>query len=193
MLAEQLDLTTEAATREFREALARAIKPGGNSQLAEFAPYIDQPLNDIREAFRAEWGYDPETVWSQSKAYGFSLNAVRESIAKHTMREAVTQAQFYALTRYGVNRQIVDGYKLVPTVYKDVSYVINSTASEELYFPLYGTDVPDAVEDGEQAGESRMAGFSVRILNQRFAKILNISKTLFRNDQTGQIKMQTSE
>lgn len=182
----------DAELLAFREALALAITPGATEN-TELDDFMSAPLEDIRESFKGEWGYDPEDVWKNERKPGFSLNSIRESIKSNTLRESITQQQFFALTRYGVNKQILDGYKSVPTIYKDVAQIVQSNSAEEVYFPLYGTDVPTEVEDGEAAGESRMAGFAVRIQNKRYAKILPISKTLLRNDQTGQLRHATSD
>jgi len=150
-------------------------------------------VNEVKEGFIAEHGYDPDEVWNNQDRVGFSLKKVRENIHKHTLREAVTETQFSALTRYGVVKQIIGGYNLAPTAYEGVALIVNSNTFEENYAPTYGTDIPDVVEDGEEAGESRLAGFQIRIGNQRYAKVFAISKTLFEDDQTGQIKLETGQ
>lgn len=175
----------------FRLALNSAVSRGGHSSVQE--KVANTWVAAMREEFRKEWQYDPEAVWSHSDEPGFSLATVRESIKRTTLREGVTETQFGALTRYGVVKALVGGYNQAPTVYKDLALIVNSNSSEENYAPLYGSDIPDVVEDGEEAAESRLAGFQVRIKNNRYAKILAISKTLYEDDQTGQLKMESVE
>jgi hypothetical protein len=176
--------------RMFERALSSAFSSGGTSAIQ--TKVANAWLKDMREGFMSEWGYDPDEVWNHSDEPGFSLGTVRESIRRSTMREAVTEMQFAALTRYGVVKELVGGYNLAPTVYKQAARIVNSGTSEENYAPTYGSDIPDVVEDGEEAGESRMAGFTLRIRNERYAKVLAISKTLFQDDQTGQLKLESS-
>ena len=182
-------LTNEKLLESFQAALARVVRTDGvDNEQNRIAKLWLEP---IRESFIEEWGYDPDEVWNHQNDPGFSLRAVKESIRRATMREAVTDSQFYALTRYGVVKQLIGGYNLAPTVYKEVATIVNSESAEENYAPTYGSDIPEVVDDGEEASESRLAGFTVRLRNERYAKFLAISKTLFDDDQTGQLNMET--
>ncbi len=140
-----------------------------------------------REArrFRETFGYDPIVEFKKS---GFSLRAVERQLRERKLREDQTQSQLYALTTGLVTMDLSTKYQTVPTVYRDVADIRPSTKSEESYFPLQGTDVPTPLADNEEAPSSGLAGVNTRIKNHRFARILEFSRTLEEDDQTGQVR-----
>jgi hypothetical protein len=158
-----------------------------NAQETQFEKLAEAQLSQLRESHRAEYGFDPEEVWSNVDNPRFSLRKTRESL-KARLREAVSETAFAQLVRYGVQRMLIGAYKQVPTIYQNIHEQVASKTLEEMYAPMYGVDVPVAVKDGEPSPESRLAGLERRIQNHEYARILAISKRLVQDDQTGQIK-----
>lgn len=151
----------------------------------------------IREAMREEVretsGIDIETIdWQDPE---FSFKTLREvcyqtrgaSVKKRGMREATAESSFGALLRAGVNNFMFDAYQTVPTIYQDLVRVVNSNKYEELYAPLYNSELPQEVFPSEPFDDSRILGLDVHVRNRKFGRMLAFERELVDDDLTGQI------
>ena len=166
---------------------------GGATASADAKQFARGEVIRLRESFKREHGYDPDDVMQHATAPGFSFKKVRESIRKQVLREAVAESMFAYLTRYGVQKILMDQYDLVETIYDDIALTNPSKGFEEWYAPVHRYDIPLAVERGEPAPEGRINGLSVAIRNQRYARAFVIERELIEDDQTGQIIRRAQE
>src|ERR1700752_1171705 len=156
-----------------------------------------QRIEAIRESQREEvkdiTGFDVEEIdWN---AHGFSVGALREAcyrargaqMGRHRMREATAESSFGQLLRAGVNNFMFDAYQTVPTIYQDLVRSANSNKYEELYAPLYNTELPQEVFPSEPFDDSRIIGLDVHVRNRKFGRMLSFERELVDDDMTGQI------
>jgi hypothetical protein len=154
-------------------------------------------ITKIREATReqvtAMTGFDPDSIdWHD---IGFSFKVLREACYKArratpggwTMREATAESSFGALLRAGVNKFMFDAYQTVPTIYQDLVRVASSNKYEELYAPLYNSELPTEVLPSEPFDDSRIIGLDVHVRNRKFGRMLAFERELVDDDMTGQI------
>jgi len=161
-------------------------------------------IKKIREAMRDECkqssGINIEQVdWTDPD---FSVKQLREAayrarranLAVHAgrggtmgMREASAESSFGQLLRAGVNNFMFDAYQLVPTIYQDLVRVTNSNKFEELYAPLYNSELPQEVFPSEPFDDSKILGLDVHVRNRKFGRMLAFERELVDDDQTGQI------
>ncbi|GAC1311014.1 MAG: hypothetical protein NVSMB19_25360 [Vulcanimicrobiaceae bacterium] len=166
---------------------------GGATASADAKHFARAEVTRLRESFQREHGYDPDDVMQHMASPGFSFKKVRESIRKQVLREAIAESMFAYLTRYGVQKILMDQYDLVETIYDDIALTNPSKGFEEWYAPLHRYDIPLPVERGEPAPEGRINGLSVAIRNQRYARAFVIERELIEDDQTGQIVRRAQE
>lgn len=103
------------------------------------------------------------------------------------MREAVSESAFPALMRVGVQNFLFDGYRQPEVVYPELVRVVNSTKRQELYAPLYQTELPEEVLPGEAFQESNIAGLDMQLVNKKWGRLLSFERELVDDDQTNQI------
>ena len=142
----------------------------------------------IREAQRSrvmkDTGIDPNILdW---EAHGFSVKRLHEALHAK-MREAVAESSFGQLLRAGVNNLMFDAYQTVPTIYQDLVRVATSNKYEELYAPLYNSELPQEVLPSEPFDDSRIVGLDVHVRNRKYGRMLAFERELVDDDQTGQI------
>lgn len=138
--------------------------------------------NAIREAVAATGMSDVANVdW-------YSPNA---SLLR--MREAVGHSGFPQLLRTGVQQFLFDGYQQPNVVYPDLVRVVNSTKRQELYAPLYQTELPEEVLPGQPFPESDIQGADQQLVNRKWGRMLSFERELVDDDQTGQIIDKASE
>lgn len=151
----------------------------------------------IREATRVQVkqqsGFDPGLIdWDEPS---LSVKNLREACYKHrratpgmsSMREASAESSFGALLRAGVNNFMFDAYQTVPTIYQDLVRVASSNKFEELYAPLYNSELPQEVFPSEPFDDSRIIGLDVHVRNRKFGRMLAFERELVDDDMTGQI------
>lgn len=127
---------------------------------------------------------DIELLWKGAK-YG------RTSIRR--LSEAVAETQLPQLLRFGVQNFLFDGYAQVPVIYPDLVRVVASSGAEELYAPLYGTELPTKLAPGQEYGDSRLLGLDVHVPNNKFGRMLSVEWELVDDDRTGQIVTRSAQ
>jgi hypothetical protein len=123
-------------------------------------------------------GDDVSLLWKAATLGRASIKKLSEAVAESTLPQ---------LLRYGVQNFLFDGYASVPVVYPDLVRVVASGGAEELYAPLYGTELPTQLKPGQEYGDSRLLGLDVHVPNNKFGRMLSIEWELIDDDQTGQI------
>jgi hypothetical protein len=146
-------------------------------------------IDKIREATRQQVqkvsGIDPERIdWNDPD---LSVKSLREACFKGRLREASAESAFGQLLRAGVNNFMFDAYQTVPTIYQDLVRVAASTKYEELYAPLYNSELPQEVFPSEPFDDSRIVGLDVHVRNRKFGRMLAFERELVDDDMTGQI------
>jgi hypothetical protein len=154
-------------------------------------------IEKIRESSRSQvmtaCGIDPDLIeWFDPS---LSVKGLREATYKgkratfgsNTMREASAESSFGALLRAGVNNFMFDAYQTVPTIYQDLVRVASSNKYEELYAPLYNSELPQEVFPSEPFDDSRIIGLDVHVRNRKFGRMLAFERELVDDDMTGQI------
>jgi hypothetical protein len=162
----------------------------------------EKRIQKIRETQRAQikgqTGFDPDQIdWEDTS---LSLLKLREACYKHrratpgmsSMREASAESSFGALLRAGVNNFMFDAYQTVPTIYQDLVRVASSNKYEELYAPLYNSELPQEVLPSEPFDDSRIIGLDVHVRNRKFGRMLAFERELVDDDMTGQITQRAS-
>lgn len=150
----------------------------------------DRRIKKIREAMRntcrQRAGIDIDKIdWFDPD---FSVKNLREAAYRiHKMREATAESAFGQLLRAGVNNFMFDAYQLVPTIYQDLVRVASSNKYEELYAPLYNSELPQEVFPSEPFDDSKILGLDVHVRNRKFGRMLSFERELVDDDQTGQI------
>lgn len=129
---------------------------------------------EVREATGGR--YAPEAIDWEARAMS----------VRH-LREAVTASSFAPLLRSGVQSFLFDGYQRPPVIYPQLFRVVNSTARQELYAPLYMTELPEEVRPGEEFQDSAIQGMAMQLVNRKWGRRLDIERELIDDDQTGQI------
>lgn len=150
----------------------------------------DRRIKRIRESMRVQCkkstGIDIDRIdWFDPE---FSVKSLREATYKISkMREASAEASFGQLLRAGVNNFMFDAYQTVPTIYQDLVRVASSNKYEELYAPLYNSEMPQEVFASEPFDDSKILGLDVHVRNRKFGRMLAFERELVDDDQTGQI------
>jgi hypothetical protein len=121
----------------------------------------------------------------------FSIGKLREAMFRR-MREAVAESSFPQLLRAGVQQFMFDAYQTVPTIFQDLVRVVSSNKYEELYAPLYNSELPVEVLPGEAFPDSRIVGLDVHVRNRKFGRLLAFQRELVDDDQTGQISQRAA-
>lgn len=157
----------------------------------------DKRIEKLRESIASQTHaasrIDPRVIDWQD--LGFSVKQLREATYRNraakdgefTMREAAAESSFGALLRAGVNNFMFDAYQTVPTIYQDLVRVASSNKYEELYAPLYNSELPTEVLPSEPFDDSRILGLDVHVRNRKFGRMLAFERELVDDDQTGQI------
>jgi hypothetical protein len=120
----------------------------------------------------------------------FSVLKLRESCSR--MREAVAETSFPQLLRAGVQQFMFDAYNTVPTIFQDLVRVTSSNKYEELYAPLYNSELPVEVLPGEPFPDSRIVGLDVHVRNRKWGRLLAYQRELVDDDMTGQISQRAA-
>jgi len=121
----------------------------------------------------------------------FSVLKLRESLVGK-MREAVAESSFPQLLRAGVQQFMFDAYQTVPTIFQDLVRVTSSNKYEELYAPLYNSELPEEVLPGEPFPDSRIVGLDVHVRNRKWGRLLAFQRELVDDDMTGQISQRAA-
>lgn len=150
-------------------------------------------ISKVRESARktaiASCKVDPYTIdWQDPD---FSVNKLREALSRR-LREAAAESGFPQLLRAGVQQFMFDAYQTVPTIFQDLVRVTSSNKYEELYAPLYNSELPVEVLPGEAFPDSRIIGLDVHVRNRKFGRLLAFQRELVDDDQTGQISQRAA-
>ena len=145
-------------------------------------------MQKIREATRTEvkavTGIDPDVIdwydptFSAEKLREHCYRSRKARLGGHTLREASAESSFGQLLRAGVNNFMFDAYQTVPTIYQDLVRVASSNKYEELYAPLYNSELPQEVFPSEPFDDSRILGLDVHVRNRKFGRVLAFEREL---------------
>jgi hypothetical protein len=172
-----------ASAGDRSEAHAKVAMVAAN-QRVKFAESAQRWVDHWNSDFKRKYKFDG---LAELKKPGFSLGRFAALCRKNGLTEEVTTSQVYALATGLITQNMVDIYKVVPTVYRDLAQIKPSTKAEESYFPLQPASVPVMLADNEAAPSSGVGGILTRIKNYRFAMIFEHSTTLAEDDQSGQV------
>lgn len=138
-----------------------------------------------QEAMR-ESGIDPSLVpWHDRN---MSYSKLKE--AAITMREATSASAMGQLLRAGVSNFMFDAYETAAVTWPDICAATQSNRAEELYAPLYNSEIPLEIAQGGQEpfADSRIQGIDVHVRNRKFGRRIAFDVDLIDDDQTGQIQ-----
>lgn len=199
------EITNRGGASRFVESFEKqfGFSPVLDNEHANSAPYelcehADEWVEENRKAFLREHGYDPAQIWSQAKSSRFSFQKVESWIREgagsgQPLKEATSQEQLGALIRFGVVKQTVDYYKLAKAVYRSLAEIYTSNNYEEVYDPLNRLEIPVEIGENEAPPETHYQGRGVAIRNRRFGRMVSVSKMLFKNDKSGQVRRRTQQ
>lgn len=105
-----------------------------------------------------------------------------------SLREANAEATLGFLIRKGVQNIANEFYTGQPQTFREYANVVASNNLAEWYAPLYGSDVAQPVEAGDQFQEMKVQGEDYNLVNRKFGRMVSFERELFDDDQTGQIK-----
>lgn len=133
----------------------------------------------IREAERIAWEDD-----------SMSFKALRQFAIDNFRKlgEATPAASFTQLFRAGVQVFANGWYERTAIEYEKYVAELSSNKRQEFHAPLYGSDFPDEVQQGEPYQESTVAGVDRELINRKFMGGESFTREMFDDDQTGQIK-----
>lgn len=80
--------------------------------------------------------------------------------------------------RTHVQQFMFDAYQTVPTIFQDLVRVTSSNKYEELYAPLYNSELPVEVLPGEAFPDSRIIGLDVHVRNRKFGRLLAFQREI---------------
>lgn len=103
------------------------------------------------------------------------------------LREAISATAQGQLLRAGIQMIANAWYKRYPGTYTQIAATVSSNKRQEFYAPLFGAARPQEVKDGTPFREQGIKGQDLEIINRKFGAIVGFSRTLFDDDQTGQI------
>jgi hypothetical protein len=153
------------------------------------AKRVEKVRESARQACIQTCRVDPAQIdWQDPE---FSIGKLRESMFTK-MREAVAESSFPQLLRAGVQQFMFDAYQTVPTIFQDLVRVVSSNKYEELYAPLYNSELPVEVLPGEPFPDSRIIGLDVHVRNRKFGRLLAFQRELVDDDMTGQISQRAA-
>jgi hypothetical protein len=153
------------------------------------AKRIEKVRESTRQGTIRACNIDPDLIdWHDPD---FSVGRLREASFKR-MREAVAESSFAQLLRAGVQQFMFDAYNTVPTIFQDLVRVVSSNKYEELYAPLYNSELPVEVRPGEPFPDSRIIGLDVHVHNRKWGRVLAFQRELIDDDQTGQISQRAA-
>ena len=166
------------STKRFTETEIKAI--GGLLKKEHGIPYLDEIVGLATKAvpsYRAMCeGKIKPSEW---------LDAAR--IACQALREANSETGLGFLLRKGVQATATDWYHMVDKAWPKYARQESSSGVAEWYAPLYNTTIPTEVQRGGRFSESRVAGEDSSIRNRTFGQVVALDRTLFDDDQTGQL------
>lgn len=170
--------------REFKEADIKAV--GGLSPVERDIPGINIMMDLAVEAIPAfrrcmESGRGVKQWWHSAKR------------ACRSLREANSESALGFLLRKGVQSEALNWYDVSEKNYTKWILTTGSTGVAEWYAPLYHTQLPTPVENGGRFPEAGIQGEDSNIRNIVFGQVIAIDRTLFDDDQTGQIKSYSSK
>lgn len=167
---------------------------------SEICDIVDEDIEELRESYKRDYGYDPAEVWDQADKRGarFKFSEVSRWVREgcgsgQRLSESTSEDQLGALVRFGVIRNSVEYYKLAKAVYRALAEMHTSNSMEETYDPLNRTEIPVEVGENETPPDSKLAGRAVVIRNRRFARMIGVSKQLYADDKTGQVRKRATE
>jgi hypothetical protein len=153
------------------------------------AKRIEKVRESARQTVVRSCRVDPYMIDWEDPA--FSINRLRESLSKR-LREAMAESSFPQLLRAGVQQFMFDAYQTVPTIFQDLVRVTSSNKYEELYAPLYNSELPVEILPGEPFPDSRIIGLDVHVRNRKWGRTLAFQRELVDDDQTGQISQRAA-
>ena len=156
-----------------------------NKKVLSNAMKNTENVKELRESVRSSCGGLDilDKVKFPAHESGFSL-----SEAKKKLKEASVSSGFPQLLRAGVQmalNNLIENY--TGTIYNDVAHVITSTLNTELYAPLHGLSFLNERGPLQKFQEAQVAGLDIKLINRYFGEILTIEKSLYDDDQTGQL------
>ncbi len=121
-----------------------------------------------------------------------SFKKLKESAIR--MREATSASAMGQLLRAGVSNYMFDAYQIAAVTWPDLCTSQPSTRSEEIYAPLYNSEVPTEIAQGGQEPfpDSRIQGIDVHVRNRKFGRRISFDVDLIDDDQTGQIQQRAA-
>ena len=126
-----------------------------------------------------------EAVNGRGSAKAWLRNTIR---ACSNLRESQGEAALGFLLRKGVQNIANEYYQQQPQVWRQYADVIASTNLAEWYAPLYGSDIAQPVEAGDEFKEQKTQGEDFSLVNRKFGRMVSFTRELWDDDQTGQIK-----
>lgn len=166
------------STKRFTEAEVKAI--GGLLKKEHGIPYLDEIIDLGTKSVPAY----RSMLEGKIKPSDY-LAALRESC--RGFREANSETGLGFLLRKGVQATATDWYHMVEKAWPKYARPETSTGVAEWYAPLYNTTIPTEVQRGGRFSESRVAGEDSSIRNRTFGQVVALDRTLFDDDQTGQL------
>jgi hypothetical protein len=85
-----------------------------------------------------------------------------------------------------------DAYQTVPTIFQDLVRVTSSNKYEELYAPLYNSELPVEILPSEPFPDSRILGLDIHVRNRKWGRMLTFERELVDDDMTGQISQRAA-
>jgi hypothetical protein len=153
------------------------------------AKRIEKVRESARKSCISACRVDPQGIdWDDPD---FSINRLREALFKK-MREAVAESSFPQLLRAGVQQFMFDAYQTVPTIFQDLVRVTSSNKYEELYAPLYNSELPVEILPSEPFPDSRILGLDIHVRNRKWGRMLTFERELVDDDMTGQISQRAA-
>lgn len=116
--------------------------------------------------------------------------ALRETAIRkfRMLREGQPSTAFGQLFRVGVQMIANAWYKRYEVSWPQVAAETTSNNRQEFHAPLFGSAFPRRIEDGNPFRETQVKGQDIEAINVRWGQIEAFDRTLFDDDQTGQIR-----
>ncbi len=171
------------ATKSFKEAEVKAV--GGLSRADRGILHLDEIMDLATKAVPA---FREAVINGGSVKEWFDL--VKESCRQ--LREANSETALGFLLRKGVQATALNWYQLAERKWQEYAATESSTGVAEWYAPLYHTTIPSRVNRGGRFPEARVTGENSNLVNNVYGQIVAFDRTLFDDDQTGQIRSYSS-
>ena len=150
----------------------------------------NEETKSFREGVKRRTGIDPlvDTDKFPAMKEGFSWKKFRSNLEEQ-MRETDSGSMYPLMLVAGVLQNVIGMYNVAKPSYQDWVTVTPTNLIDTPVAPLHGMSFPREVGEQMPYPVSKTAALSLKFHSRKYGTMLEMTKELIEDDQTGQFKM----